>query len=239
MDHLDLSFDHLFETRQQIKWWPWVGSEFSRSAVKTMLLGESVYRWSKGEAFDKRYALTSGLRVTHSNHALDFDKKSRYVRNIERAIFQRRNPSDAQKQTLWSSVCYHNLVLEAMASAKHRPESHHYEKGWAAALDLFDVLGIEQCLVFGVESASVLRLIAGRNGISCKVRRHPTEVGRFCARSGSVHTATGRPVKLLFVRHPSSFFSWRKWSPVVQEGLRWDYASNAPVCKDLPNETFE
>jgi hypothetical protein len=39
---------------------------------------------------------------------------------------------------------------------------------------------------------------------------HPPEVGRFCAHSGSVYTATGRPVKLLFVRHPSSFFSWRK-----------------------------
>jgi hypothetical protein len=128
MDYLDLSFDHLFEARQQIAWWPWVGREFSRSAVKTMILGESVYRWAEREAFDKRYALTSGLRVTHKNHALKFDRDSRYVRNIERAIFQRRNPSDAQKQSLWSSVAYHNLVLDVMESVKRRPTEKQYER---------------------------------------------------------------------------------------------------------------
>jgi hypothetical protein len=232
MDYLDLSFDPLFAARPQVKWWPWVGSEYSHSTVKTMILGESVYRWGKGDAFDKRYALTSGLRVTHENHALKFDRPSRYVRNIERAIFQRRNPSDAQKQTLWSSVCYHNLVLEAMDSAKHRPEPHHFESGWDAAMDLFDLLSVEQCLVFGVESVGALRLAAGRSGLNCNVARHPTAVGRFSAHSGSVDTANGHPVKLLFVRHPSSFFSWRKWSPVVQEGLQWDYADDSPACKD-------
>ncbi|SAK82105.1 hypothetical protein AWB79_05430 [Caballeronia hypogeia] len=229
MNHLDLSFDHLFEARDQLKWWPWVGSEFARSAVKTMVLGESVYRWSKGEAFDKRYALTSGLRVTHSNHALDFGRKSRYVRNIERAIFQRRNPSDAQKQMLWSSVIYHNLVLEAMESVKHRPEEKQYQKGWTAALDLFDVMSVEQCLVFGVESLNALRLASREEKLRCSGERHPTKVGRFCARSAVVHTRSGRPVKLLFVRHPSSFFSWRKWAPVVGAGLNWDFAEALPT----------
>jgi hypothetical protein len=228
MDHLDLSFDHLFEARQHVKWWPWVGSEYSRSSAKTMILGESVYRWREKEKFDERYALTSGLRVTHQNHALNFERPSRYVRNIERAIFQRLNPSNAQKQMLWSSVAYHNLVLDAMKSADHRPTHEQYCEGWSTTLDLFDVLGVEQCLIFGVESVDALRLAAGGSEPRCRVARHSTKIGRFCARSGMVHTATGRPVQLLFVRHPSSFFSWRKWAPVVQEGLRWDFA-NAEV----------
>ncbi|MDR5748800.1 hypothetical protein QCE73_37095 [Caballeronia sp. LZ029] len=231
MDHLDLSFDHLFETRQQIKWWPWVGSEFSKSAVKTMILGESVYRWTEGEAFDKRYALTSGLRVTHKNHALKFDRDSRYVRNIERAIFQRRNPSDTQKQSLWLSVAYHNLVLDFMKSVKRRPTEEQYQAGWTAALDLFDVMGVEQCLVFGVESLNALRLASREEGLHFSGERHPTKVGRFCARSALVHTKSGRAVKLLFVRHPSSFFSWRKWAPVVRDGLDWEFADARPLAE--------
>ncbi|MFL9913951.1 hypothetical protein PQR75_00785 [Paraburkholderia fungorum] len=228
MKYLDLSFDHLFEARDQLKWFPWVGSEFSRSAVKTMILGESVYRWSKGDAFDERYALTSGLRVTHSNHALDFDRNSRYVRNIERAIFHRRNPSDAQKQVLWSSVVYHNLVLDAMKSAKHRPKPEQYETGWHAALDLFDLLGIEQCLVFGVESINGLRSAAREGKLTCSIKRLPTKVGRFFPKVGTVQTRSGTVVKLAFVRHPSSFFSWRKWAPIVREGLDWKFCDAQP-----------
>jgi hypothetical protein len=100
------------------------------------------------------------------------------------------------------------------------------------ALDLFDLLSVEQCLVFGVESVGALWLAAGRGGLNCNLARHPAEVGRLSVHSGSVDTATGRPVKLLFVRHPSGFFSWRKWSPVVQEGLQWDFADDAPVRRN-------
>ncbi|SAK48735.1 hypothetical protein AWB80_01260 [Caballeronia pedi] len=237
MDHLDLSFDHLFEAREPLKWWPWVGRDFSRSATKTMILGESVYRWAEGEAFDKRYGLTSGLRVTHKNHALKFDRDSRYVRNIERAIFQRRNPSDAQKQALWSSVMYHNLVLDVMETVKRRPTEKQYQAGWTAALDLFDVMGVEQCLVFGVESINSLRAAASAEKLRYSVERHPTKVGRFCARSAFVDTKGGKPIKLLFVRHPSSFFAWRKWAPVVREGLHWDFAETQPL-PEAPPMTF-
>ncbi|MFT4503197.1 hypothetical protein [Caballeronia sp. 15711] len=231
MNYLDLSFDHLFEARGQLRWWPWVGSKFSRSAAKTMILGESVYRWAEQEAFDERYRQTSGLRITHANHALKFDRNSRYVRNIERAIFQRRNPSDAEKQMLWSSVVYHNLVLDEMKSVNHRPKQEQYQTGWNAALELFDALAIEQCLVFGVESVSALRLTSSESELNCGVKRHLTKVGRFCALSGLVHTKSGRPVKLLFVRHPSSFFSWRKWAPVVREGLNWEFVEAHPLSK--------
>ncbi|VXC51142.1 conserved hypothetical protein [Burkholderia sp. 8Y] len=224
MDHLDLSFDHLFEVNKEVRWWPWVGRDYSRSAVKTMILGESVYCWAEREKFQNRYARTSGLRETHANHALKFQRPSRYVRNVERAIFQRRNPSDDQKQRLWSTVAYYNLVLDVMESVDERPTQSQYQSGWDAALDLFDVLGVEQCLVFGVESVGALRLTAGGRQLHCSVARHPTKIGRFCARTGLVHTATGRPVQLLFVRHPSSFFSWRKWAPVVRAGLHWEFA---------------
>jgi hypothetical protein len=63
-----------------------------------MVVGESVYNWSTPrKAIDNRYELTSGLRKTHHQHALNPKKSSKYVRNIERAIFCRSTPLDAQK----------------------------------------------------------------------------------------------------------------------------------------------
>jgi hypothetical protein len=86
MDYLDLSFDPLFAVRPRVKWWPWVGAQYSRSSVKTIIVGESVYRWAKRDAFEKRCARSSGLRETHANLALKFQRPSRYVLNVEGAI---------------------------------------------------------------------------------------------------------------------------------------------------------
>lgn len=45
MSFLDLSYDHLFEARESLPWWPWVGSQFATSPIKTMVLGEGIYEW--------------------------------------------------------------------------------------------------------------------------------------------------------------------------------------------------
>jgi hypothetical protein len=119
---MDNSFDTQFAARPSLPWWPWIGAGFSRSLRRTMILGESVYDWDPeiGVAA-RRYAQVDGLRITHRNHALNPDRDSPYVRNIERAIFLKRYPSEAQVQGLWSSVAYHNLVLRPMRTGKHRP----------------------------------------------------------------------------------------------------------------------
>jgi hypothetical protein len=130
MSYLDHSYDHLFEGRKTLPWWPWVGNQFATSSVKTMVVGESVYEWAPRDVFVKRYAQTNGLRITHENHALRCDRDTPYVRHIERAIFLASKPSTEQKRTLWTSVVYHNLVLEVLRSKKHRPSESQYRKGW-------------------------------------------------------------------------------------------------------------
>jgi hypothetical protein len=218
---LDQSYDYLFENRTTLPWWPWVGSDFSTSAVKTMIVGESVYKWHPEiDAFNRRYAKVDGLRMTHKNHALKFDRDSKYVRNIERAIFSSRDPKPEQKLRLWTSVAYHNLVLEPLASKRHRPTEEQYKDGWAELLDLTSLLGVEQCLVYGLEVAKLqaLRDVARNKNLPCEIRRVEEKIGRSQPRLGFV-SAGEKPLKLLFVRHPSTFFSWQGWSPVIREHL--------------------
>lgn len=109
---LDLSFDSAFAGRASLRWWPWVGSRFSISPLRTMVVGESIYNW--GEGFEARYEKSDALRQTHSRHALNYRRDSPYVRNFERAIYQAYAPSEEQKLALWSSVAYHNLVLDPL-----------------------------------------------------------------------------------------------------------------------------
>lgn len=216
-ESLDSSFDQAFAQQMQLRWWPWVGRKFAVSPVRTMLLGESVYDWSPGkETCRSRYAQTTGLRISHVNHALRLDRDSAYVRNVERAFFDTATPSDAQKMALWHSVVYHNLVLDLLDNPKHRPSVNQYIAGWHEALRLCETLAIDQCVVYGVELPKrlALREVARAKGLKLLSRQLVEVQGRSKGRIAKYEWPNGKVLKLVFIRHPSAFFSWRKWATV-------------------------
>ncbi|MHA7681578.1 hypothetical protein [Cupriavidus sp. PET2-C1] len=195
-----------------------------------MVVGESVYNW--GEGFDERYKQADGLRETHYRHALNYCRDSPYVRNIERAIYSASEPSEEQKRVLWSTVAYHNLVLQPLKSIKKRPTYAQYQNGWQEFLDLSRLMAIDQAIVYGLEAKKVDALVEAikLRGASFEQNRLPAKVGRTRPRLVTI-ADDGRALKLLFIRHPSAFFSWRQWAPVIREHLPLQFAvaAGAPV----------
>lgn len=211
---IDTRYDQQFAARKTLPWWPWVGSAFAESAVRTMIVGESVYMW--GPDAQERYSHVDGLRITHTNHAMAFRRDSRYVRNIERALFASRKPSDRQKSALWTNVAYHNLVLKPLSSRRRRPTQEEYQDGWCELFDLCQLMGIQQCLVYGLEHSKLkaLALAAAKCGHVCTLR----EAGALGSRRATLQLGDAQ-LELLFIRHPSAFFSWRQWAPIVRGSL--------------------
>ncbi|ALE53306.1 hypothetical protein AC233_00130 [Burkholderia sp. HB1] len=222
MTNLDLSFDLHFETRPALRWWPWVGSQYASSPVRTLVLGESIYEWTKTPReqgiFRSRYARPDALRVTHLNHALQFKRNSRYVRNIERAVLCSAKPTNDHKLAFWSSVAYHNLVLDPLRSLKHRPSQRQFRAGWEEVLDLLNPLAVRQILVYGVGSVDALKEVAAQRELPCRIEKIPQNINRCYPRAGALTTPCGE-IQLLFVLHPSRPFSWKPWSGVIQERL--------------------
>lgn len=214
---LDTSFDRDFAARPNLPWWPWVGKDYSKTGPRSILLGESIYDWGAG--FAARYEQTGALRQTHHLHALDYGRNSRFVRNIERAIYCRTAPSEEQKNALWASVVYHNLVLEPLATIKKRPTFDQYLKGWHEFLELGHLLQIDQGIVYGLEAKKIDALLEAikMRGASCQHHRL-TKVGRSEPRLVSISNE-GRTLNLLFIRHPSSYFSWRQWGLTIRENV--------------------
>lgn len=223
----DHSYDHVFEKIPALKWWPWIGREFNNAKNKTLILGESTYIWEAKNTEEnerkaeearirERISRNDHLRILHQNHALDFDRPSKYVRNIERAIFQSKAPSGADKGKLWASVVYHNLVLRPMSTLKHRPTEKDYEKGWEEMLKLAMLLEIDQCIVYGLERKKINALLS--------ILKPRTERGELMFQPQKINKSSpcwitietnGRGLKILFIRHPSSFFNWKKWGAVI------------------------
>ncbi|MEM5433472.1 conserved hypothetical protein [Cupriavidus taiwanensis] len=183
-----------------------------------MVVGESVYDWGNG--FDTRYKETNGLRETHRRHALDYRRDSPYVRNIERAVYRKREPSAEQKRELWSTVAYHNLVLEPLKDIKARPTYPQYLKGWQEFFELSHMMAVDQAIIYGLEARKVDALVEAirLRGVSFEQSCLPAKIGRTRPRMVTIAN-DGRTLKLLLIRHPSAFFSWRQWAPVIREHL--------------------
>jgi hypothetical protein len=224
---VDISYDHEFEKMPALKWWPWIGMEFKKAKNKTLILGESTYIWKakstnenerkEEEAWIRgRISRNDHLRILHQNLVLKFDRDTKYARNVERAIFQSKTPSNVDKDKLWASVVYHNLVLRHMSTIKERPTPADYAGGWKEMLNLAMLLEIDQCIVYGLERKKIDALLS--------ILKPHTERGELTFQPQKISKSSpivitiktnGRLLKILFIRHPSSFFSWKKWGAVI------------------------
>jgi hypothetical protein len=217
---LDCSYDDQL-TGLQLPWLPWVGTGFSEQKVRTIILGESVYDYSKGDAAKRKRILhADSLRLRHLNHAILAKFKSRYVRNFERAYYGKKKPSAAERQELWGGVVYHNLVLQMLHSEKARPSDADYTVGWEKFIDLAGCLDVQQVIVYGLERRKIdaLRSLASLTGRIQRVDR-PSPAGVKPIRL-NVEMGSGSDLRMLFIRHPSAFFRWEEWGKVVQQFCR-------------------
>jgi hypothetical protein len=215
--NFDLSLDHDFENKTDIPWLPWVGCNYVSSPSKLLIIGESTYNWDpKDIKVQDRIARKDHLRVLHTNHALNFDRNSNYVRNIERAIFGTKNPDKKMKSKLWNSVIYHNLVLRPMSTIKERPNYADYFLGWEELIKLIEVSKSSECIVYGLqwEKTKSLRAVLNSRNIAFSYSVIPDSVNRSKPKLIEFDLA-GSPIKILFNRHPSAFFSWKKWHPIL------------------------
>lgn len=217
---LDTSFDLQFEDMDLVVL-PWVGSGYRAQDVRTLVLGESVYDYSKGDQA-KRAKLggRNGVRLRIRDHGIRSnynEKQSRFVRNFERAYFRKRDVTSHERQDLWTSIVFHNLVLEVLKSPKSRPTDAQYAQGWDRAIELVQLLQADQVIVYGLEQRKVRALKAG----PWPAQAAPQDIllpKHWHLRPRCLEVEiNGRHVRMLFIRHPSSFFAWRQWGAVLQE----------------------
>lgn len=229
---LDKSFDPAFET-MGLCWLPWVGSAYRNTEAKTIVLGESVYVWGRAENHEKTRAKIDqrdSLRWLHLSKGVaeSFKKGSRkraYLSNFERAVFLKRRPSALERQRLWSQVAYFNLVQRVMTNRRHRPQAEDFEAGWPQFFRVAGALEAQRCVVYGTEGKKIAALRAMPDVQILQEQRLPAISDVRPLHLRLAHD--GREMEFLFIRHPSAFFAWKEWGPVLRNrGIWLDSAAN-------------
>jgi hypothetical protein len=215
--YCDTSFDDQLLDFENINRLPWVGINYKDKNPKTLVLGESVYDWNPKDpsSIDRIYD-SYNLRKLHKAHAFDFKRNSKFVRNIERAIYSKRRPTNEEKSDFWNSVVYHNLVNRVLKTKKHRPSYDDYYSGWKVFDKITSVFYVDQVIVYGLEN---LKIKAFKSyfkdiGIAPVQVSNLSKVGRSKPKKFIVEKG-GKSISILFIRHPSAYFSWKKWSAVI------------------------
>ncbi|BDQ65549.1 hypothetical protein NUITMVS2_13610 [Shewanella xiamenensis] len=76
--------------------------------------------------------------------------------------------------------------------------------------------------MYGLEKDKIKSLIdfSERNNFTLEIVKLPEKVGRSYPRRIMIKKGI-KEIKLLFIRHPSSYFSWKKWSPIIAQEIHY------------------
>jgi hypothetical protein len=111
----------------------------------------------------------------------------------------------------WNKVVYCNLVQKAMLDSKSRPTLNDFENGANVFCKILLKLKPKACLMAGLSSLNYVYRFSSENDF--KVIENITfgNVGRSKPRYLKLEHESGYTVDLIFIQHPSKYFSYNAW----------------------------
>lgn len=227
-ENINMNFDEQFKNIQALKWLPWVGKDFSNLPEKRKLLvvAESHYDWhEEGSLEDLEYPeFTRWFIEGHTISAPN--NPTKVIRNTERALFY-DNPTNEQKIGFWQSVSYYNIVQRAMESINERPNDLDYSIGWDTFFKVINILQPDYVLFCGVEASNHtyhFNQAFKDNNFTSDGIQWLDMIGNTYSRIAELNLNDNYNPKLVFIKHPSKYFSWENWAEFIDKEMN-DYTT--------------
>lgn len=214
----NFEYDNYFEDLQKsgLKYYPWIGKNFSQTKVKTLVVGESVYNWETDEEKRKDAFLALNkydfARIVAFEHGIELPIPQRkFARNIEGLLLGTKINQPSEHSDFWENICFHELVQRPMDNRKERPSGNDYKIGANILMQIIDKLRIEKCIFLGTEwrkFAELEKEIINKESLhfGFKINNAHPKI---------IQVQNQQKTKIYFVKHPSSFFSHDKWNEFI------------------------
>jgi len=217
-DIYDASYTEML--KENMNWLPFTGKQYPEIPVnnRLLILGESCYAW-KNNAVEIS-ADENHIRENVYGHMND----SGFFANIVKTLVSKDRITKNDRRRFWEMASFQNLVTTPMATVKHRPSLDDYKKGWEVYWQVHGILQPAVCIVLGTEAAkidsflSVLRRKRKLVDHKKELNLHFPKVGRYYAKTLSFDV-NGKNIKFFFIKHPSSFFSWKVWNKFLKNNI--------------------
>ena len=244
----DASFDIGFQSALDggLKSLPWVGKNYAAAKVRALVVGESHYtnkesaaeRQRQGEEYNHS---TSFTRECVWESCIDYWWEGRTWSNLQRAL---SGSSKRENAELWQKIAYYNFVQRLMDyTVKERPNWQDFADGWTHFVEVVKALKPDVCVFCGISASYTFDYMMENLGISHeKVQRDCFTSILPRPRLASIRVDQ-REIKLIFIRHCGSFFSWPTWrnylkqqAPEAMAYLSADNEEMAPYTPEPPEQ---
>jgi hypothetical protein len=203
-----------------LNWFPWVGINYPELPVecKVLIIGESHYN-SEVEITDNSIEKYNYTRKIVGSLGVDANKsKSNFYKNTVRLMIGKDTMEKQERIAFWKNVCFYNFIQRPMADSKKRPTIEDLETGGKSLMDLITLLQPATCIFLGLAAADHLNEILLKSDY--KIEK---EIGKVKPikknhpRMGKILNSDGQLIKLLFVKHPSKYFSPDSWNAFLNK----------------------
>jgi len=209
---------------ENLSWMPWIGKNYSKSNPKLMIVGESHYKWENEdgpEAIEGYLKSPEFTKDVLKAHVENRDEK-KIFENIEKTLLQEAETSGS-RQSLWDSVVFYNFIQRYMENKTIRPVSEDFVVGWKVFFDVLQLTRPKYCLFCGVESSNeygAFKAAIGNGEFQVvEEKRNEAQIGNTSPRIIEIEDKDKNRIKLIFIRHPSSYFSWEEWGKFISSQI--------------------
>lgn len=201
-----------------LKWFPWIGNQFSAQEDRLLIVGESQY--AKGESleeYQKDLAIVENPMFTRNaieQTQINKDYKHLPLDNLLNSLLGNYDSSK-----VWSKISFYNFVQRTMnygLGNMEVPKPEDFDEGWKTFIEVVKIIKPTDCIFIGVSAATSFERMMDYLGVQRSERIELSPINGVKPRIASV-TINGTTTRITFIKHSSSYFSPNDWRPILQE----------------------
>lgn len=217
---LESTYDEQLLTLKNLKWLPWVGKHYAQNSNenKILLIGESHYLGDKPDA-EKEYEKRNMTRLIVKDMGVDGNKYgSDFFINTYKLLLTDKEFDNAGRRRLWDNVVFYNFVQTPMRNKKTRPKKQEMVDARSNFMDLLTIFKPTVCIFLGLKAELGLNETIEKLGYKLiKPISWKDRINGCYGRYGRIESPDGNMIKLVFVRHPSQYFTYGLWNNFLQK----------------------
>jgi hypothetical protein len=200
-------YDSAFKGSPDLTWYPWIGECYDPRPVddRILIVGESHYIKAKTE----EEAIRSKERHLGDPTVTREKVKQGMLEQIwDNPTYSKLHsvlsPSKTlNRQSFWGDTCFYNFVQQPLwLETKERPTKQDFLSGWAAFLDVVEILKPGHCLFIGVSASNFFNIAMTARSAKFDKAAQIEKIGNTWSRQASV-MVNGRMTPIHSIQHTS------------------------------------
>lgn len=234
---MDLSHDKRFKEIESLRWLPFVGDHFSQldETRRLLVIGESHYHDKSEKSIEKHSSSNFTRRVVDELAINRWYYGTRIFPNLHRALFGHDN---FDSRAFWNLVSFYNFIQRPMVTNKGRPSYDDFYNSWTTFFEIIEILKPETCLFIGTSAANSLKQATQISNYRTDGVKWEEKISNAYAKSAKLFDGDDNKTRLIFIRHTSQMFSWKKWHGYLRnkipKELDW-FSEELELEKEIKN----